>query len=86
MKLSYSFEMVELGDEVVAVPVGKNSSNLSGVLKLNKEGREIIDALKDDISEEELINKLSGKYSNREEIEIYVRKIIDYLNQHQMLE
>lgn len=85
MKLRYSFETIELDDEIVAVPVGRDSSNLSGILKLNKEGQEIISLLKEDTTEEEVIKSLSDKYDNKSQIETYVHSFIAYLSSHDLL-
>ena len=64
MKLKYEFEIVDMGDEFVAVPVGKKANQLGGVLKLNKTGVEILDCLSKDITEDGLISFLSDKYDN----------------------
>lgn len=80
MKLKYAFESINMGDEIIAVPVGKNAHNLKGVLKLNKEGFDIIDSLKTETSEEEIIDQLSLKYNTEYSIvQKYVHNVIEYL-------
>ena len=36
MKLKYTFEAVDMGDEIIFVPVGDKASEVHGVLKLSK--------------------------------------------------
>ena len=64
MKLVVNFDTVDMGDEIVAVPVGDGSEKIHGVLKLNKSGAEILEYLKSGSSEEEIVEKLSKKYDN----------------------
>ena len=64
MKLKYTFEILELEDDVVAVPIDTSDAGLSGVLKLNKEGAEIITLLTEDTDENTIIKTLSEKYEN----------------------
>lgn len=64
MKLKYTFESVELGDEIVGVPVGESVRKIHGVLKLNKEGAEILQLLKTETTKEDIVKALSKKYEN----------------------
>lgn len=87
MKLRYAFESIDMGDEIIAVPVGKDAHNLKGVLKLNKEGFDIIDLLKKETSEEEIIDQLSHKYNTEHSIvQKYVHNVIEYLRSVEALE
>ena len=80
MKLRCSFELVEMGDECILVPVGDGATEIHGVVKMNQEGREIIELLKNTTSEEAIINILANKYENgRAELERYVHKAIQEL-------
>ena len=63
MKLGCSFEFVDMGEEIIAVPVGENANLVRGVLKLNKEGKEIIELLQSNISREQIVNTLSEQYT-----------------------
>ena len=45
MKLNYTFEFVDLDDEIIMVPIGANAEQVHGVLKVNKTGQEIISLL-----------------------------------------
>lgn len=64
MKLITRFESVDMGDEIIAVPVGEGSEKIHGVLKLNRAGVEILDFLVKDISEDEIVEALCKKYDN----------------------
>lgn len=80
MKLRYDFEIVDMGDEQIAVPVGAAAEQLQGVLKLNKEGAEILGLLKENTSEEKIVDVLGSKYEiNREIIAGYVHEMIGKL-------
>ena len=86
MKLKYSFEAVDMGDEIIYVPVGKGAANVSGVLKLNREGQEIIELLKEETSEEAIVSALAAKYENDRTILVgYVRSVLDRLNAASLL-
>jgi hypothetical protein len=82
MKLKYSFEMVDMGEEIVAVPVGNGANQIHGILKLNKEGKEIFDMIVDGMTEETIIDSLALKYDNkREMLAESVQKFITKLNE-----
>ena len=86
MKLKYSFEIVDMGNEIIAVPVGNNADQIKGVIKLNKEGLEIFNLLKVDSSEDSIIHDLIGKYENApESIANYVHGFVTYLKQQGLL-
>ena len=81
MKLICDFEMVDMGEEIVAVPVGASASRVKGVLKVNTEGREIIELLKKDMTVDGIVLFLSKKYDNdQEELLKYVNDTIRKLN------
>ncbi len=87
MKLKYTFEAVEMGDEIIMVPVGDNASEVHGVIKLNAQGREIVDALQNDTTEEKIIQMLTEKYSNTaSEMEQYVKDVIGVLKNENLLD
>lgn len=87
MKLKYTFETVNMGDEIILVPVGENASEVHGVIKLNAEGKEIVDVLQNNTTEEFIIQMLMGKYSNDpDEIKKYVKDVIGILQKEDLLE
>ncbi len=80
MKLKYTFEDVNMGEEIVSVPVGEGSKSIHGVLKMNTEGKEIMDLLKEETTEGKIIDYLTSKYENdRNEITAFVRRTIHTL-------
>ena len=87
MKLTQNLEFVDMGNEIVAVPVGGGSTQVQGVLKLNKEGQEIIDLLQNETTEEEIIDLLASKYENdRPVLAEYVHKTITILENAGLIE
>lgn len=87
MKLKYTFDAVNMGDEIVSVPVGKGADELHGIVKMNKSGQEIMDFLKEDTSVEKIVDALSAKYENdREELISDVLHIVDELRKAGILD
>ncbi len=87
MKLRCVFEPVDMGNEIIAVPVGNGAKEVHGVLKLNKEAQEILTLLEKDTKEEDIVNCLVEKYkSNRQVIEEYVNKVLVVLRKADLLE
>ena len=82
MKLKYTFENVNMGDEIISVPVGDGASEVHGVLKMNESGREIMELLQDETTEEKILDYLTAKYENsREELAVNVRETIAKLRE-----
>ena len=87
MRLRYTFESMDMGDNVILVPVGDEANNFHGVLKLNKEGYEITELLKDNISENEIVDKLAAKYDNeKSSLYAYVSNVIETLRKADLIE
>ena len=80
MKLKYSFECIDMGSEFIAVPVGKGAKEIQGVLKLNREGAEIITLLANDMTEKAIVQALRVRYKTSEGILTdYVHNTIEKL-------
>ena len=80
MKLKCSFECIELDKEIIGVPVGDGASKIHGVLKLNNEGREILNLLSEETTEEEIVLSLSNNYENtksdlRKKVDHFISKL-----------
>ena len=87
MKLKYSFDAVNMGDEIISVPVGEGADQLHGVIKLNQSGHEILELLKEEITEDAIVDILASKYDNKkEDIRDYVKHIIDILYNEGIIE
>ena len=86
MKLKNTFEIVDMGDEFVMVPIGKDSTLVHGIIKMNNSGREILNLMTEDTSEEELVSLLTRKYDNDEQtIKRYVHEIVKTLSKNDLL-
>ena len=82
MKFKYELDMIDMGDKVIAVPVGDGSNDIPGVFKLNKAGKEIVSLLKTFDSEEAIVRELEKKYDgSTEDIEGYVHGFIQKLQE-----
>lgn len=87
MKLKYKLEMVNMGNEIIAVPIGENAQQLQGVLKINKEAKEIINLLQMDVSEEEIVTHLAKKYENEyDDLKPLVHKFISRIQELGLLD
>ena len=87
MKLKYSFEAVDMGEEIILVPVGEGASSVHGILKINNEGREILELLKSETTQERIVETLSAKYENDiESLRLYVGKVLNTLQSSGLLD
>lgn len=80
MRLVFDYEPVDMGDEIIAVPVGDKAKDIAGVLKLNKTGLEVLQLLKEGKEADEIISLLNTKYENDEAeikrlVEHYINKL-----------
>lgn len=62
MKLKYTFAVQKVTDFWAAVPVGQDSMNYNGVISLNETARDMMELLREDITEEELVQKMKELY------------------------
>lgn len=77
MRLKYSFETMELDNEIIAIPVGEGAKEFHGVIKLNETAAFILDLLKDDISEEDIVLALEKEYKvARDKLIVDVKKYL----------
>ncbi len=67
MKLKYNFAIQEVTDFWAAVPVGKDAKNYRGVMSLNESAKDMMEFLREDITEEELVQKMLKEYEAPEE-------------------
>lgn len=75
-----------MGTERIAVPVGENARQFKGVLKINKEGEEILNLLKDDTTEESIVSYLENKYdTDAKVIKGYVESFLKTLREGNLL-
>ena len=70
-----------MGDETILVPVGEGADQVNGVVKLNKEGLEIVNLLKNSITKAEIVEILSAKYENDQQtLSKWVDRVVDALS------
>ena len=80
MKTKYSFEIMELEDDMVAVPISGNEGQFHGVLKINETAAEILKMMEKDTTEMQIVEELMQKYSgNKEDIAKYIHEYIETL-------
>lgn len=77
MKLKYEFVVMDMGDELSAVPVGDDTFH--GILKLNKSGAEILEQLKEETTPEKVHMYLKEKYPDSTDKEIG-ENLVGFLN------
>ncbi len=78
MKLRDEYLVYLRDEKSILVPVGKQGFN--GVVRINKTAAEIIDYLKDETTEEEIIQKMLEEYdASEEKIAGDVRKVLNEL-------
>ena len=67
MKLKYEFLVREVGDRFVAVAVGENAEEFHGIIRMNKSGKIILENLREETTEDEILRKLTEQYEGTEE-------------------
>lgn len=79
MKLLYQFEMMDMGDEIIAVPVGDNADSFHGVIKVNETAKEMLELIAESNTPEEVHRKLCENHPEDDPNEIG-QQLCDYLN------
>ena len=86
MRLKYQFETMELEDRIVAVPVGTDVNEFHGVVKLNETSAFIFELLKNDITEEAIVDAMEKEYdAPRSQIAEDVKKCIEEFEEKGLL-
>lgn len=62
MRLKHTFEMIDLDDQTIAVPVGANANEFHGVIKLNGTAAAIFKLLNQDTTEETIVDAMMQEY------------------------
>ena len=80
MKTKYSFEIMDLDDARVAVPVGSGAEQFHGVLRVNDTAVAILKLLEEDNTEAGIVDALLREYEGeKEEIAVYVHEFLEHL-------
>lgn len=82
MKLKYTFAVQKVTDFWAAVPVGQDSMNYNGVISLNETARDMMELLREDITEEELVQKMKELYdvdeaTLRQHVHEFIGKLLE---------
>lgn len=80
MKLKYDLEFMEVGKDIVAVPVGDNANELHAMININNESKQILELIKESNTPEEVLDKLCKLYPNDNRNELG-QQLCDFLNQ-----
>ncbi len=86
MKLKYTFDLVEVDDHIVAVPVGGGEDTYHGVVKLNESAASIFRQLQEETSEDAVVESLLDEYNvSKEALASAVHKCICELRDKDLL-
>lgn len=85
MKLRYEMLITEVDGVPVAVPVD-SGKEFCGLIHMNGTAQDILEILREDVTEEEIIEKLLEMYNaSKEQLEDAVKKVIDELRTHKLI-
>lgn len=62
MRLIDDIQMMELGEEYVAIPVGDASEDVRGIIRLNETGKVVWDGLANGMEESEIVKQILETY------------------------
>ncbi|MBR4132406.1 MAG: hypothetical protein IKT99_05460 [Oscillospiraceae bacterium] len=58
MKLRYDFEIMDMGEEFVAVPVGDGASQFHGMMRMNKDAAEMLKLIQENSNPDNVLEEL----------------------------
>ena len=67
MRLKHTFEVMELDDQVIAVPVGDDASQVHGLFKMNGTAAFVFKLLQKGMTEQEIVDAMKKEYNAPEE-------------------
>lgn len=80
MRLKYTFHFQPVGRTFVGVAIGDDAKKFSGMIQLNEVGHDIVALMANEITRDEIVNKILEEYdSDQETVGKYVDDIINYL-------
>ncbi len=80
MKVKTGFLLHSMGEEHVVVPVDERTLEFPGMIRLNRTGAFLFECMQKEFEEQDLVEKLLGKYEvSEEKARASVRKIVDSL-------
>lgn len=82
MKINKEYVITTLSDETILVPVGDENEYFSGVVRTNETAAFLIELLRKDTTEEELVSALLNEYDvDRATAEKHVHEILKKLRE-----
>ncbi len=86
MKLKYNFIVRNVAGQSVALCVGEENNKFNGMIKLNSVGEFIFKLLENDITTEEIVNKLTESYDvSAEEAKKSIEPYLEVLRTNELL-
>lgn len=87
MKLKYTFDLMEIDDSWMAIPISESDDTLKGIIKLNETAYEIFKLLNEETSERKIVESMTGQYDiSNNELSKYVHRFVEELRQQDLLE
>ena len=87
MKLKYTFDLIEVDNHMVAVPVDGGAQAYHGVVKLNESAASIFRRLQNETSEDAVVESLLNEYNApKESLISAVHKCITELRKKDLLD
>ena len=88
MKLKYDVFVSEMGENFVGVVVGSGIRQHRGLLKMNATGASILEKLREEITMEELVDKMAKEYTEEtvETVSEVVRGFVEKLKDAELVE
>ena len=77
MKIKDGFMLREVASQAMVVAVGEASKNFNGIIRLNSTGKFLWELMQNDISEQELVEKMISEYdvdedTAKKDIDVYL--------------
>ncbi len=86
MKLKYQFVFQPVGKTFMGVAVGESAKLFSGMLQLNEVGHDIVALMTEEISRDEIVEKMLDIYdADRETVCRYVDEVVEYLKENEVI-
>ena len=79
MKLKYEFELMDIGDEVVAVPAGDSKGKYHGMLRMNQDAAEMLKLVQTHSRPEDVLDELCRQYPDMDRNDLG-QELCNYLN------
>ena len=70
MKMLYNFEIMDIGEEFFAVPVGDDRSRFHGMMRLNQDAAEMLQLIQQRSSPEDVLDALLQSHPDLERNDI----------------